>query len=88
MAQRPVIANVIDNGQYGNIVEEPILKIPNGERIVIRTKGFELIMSDDEFSIVNRKTKQPVFLANQREVVIGVISSNGTTTGEHVKFKL
>lgn len=83
MAQRPVIGNVIDSGQYGSIQEEPIIKVPNGEKIIIRTKGFEMIMSDDEFSIVNRKTKQTVFLANQKEVVVGTVN----TSGEHIKLK-
>ncbi|RUP38880.1 MAG: hypothetical protein EKK63_10930 [Acinetobacter sp.] len=73
---RPVIGNI-----HGTGGSEPIIKVPSGEEITIRSTGWEFIISDSNVKINNKKTGKTVFKIDDTGVLIG------DPYGEHIKLK-
>lgn len=73
---RPVIGNT--NGTGSSV---PIIKVPSGEEITIRSAGWEFIISDSNVQINNKKTGKTVFKIDDTGVLIG------DQYGEHIKLK-
>ena len=72
---RPVIGNTNGTGS-----SEPIIKVPSGEEITIRSTGWEFI-SDSNVKINNKKTGKTVFKIDDTGILIG------DQYGEHIKLK-
>lgn len=81
MAQKPTIANVIEPGAYSSANPvEPIIKIPTGEQIILRSKGWDIVLSDNGVEIINRKTQEAAISCTDKGIVIGY------KTKEYIKF--
>lgn len=72
---RPVIGN------SGLGTSEPIVKVPSGEDITIRSNGWDFVINDGCVKIINKKTSKTVFKIDSTEILIG------DPSGEHIKLK-
>lgn len=77
---RPIIANVRDAAGT-TIPTDPVIRVPNGEDITIRSSGWDFVIKDNAIHIVNRRNNKTVFLVNNNEIVIG------DANAEHIKLK-
>ena len=75
---RPVIGNTNGTGS-----SEPIIKVPSGEEITIRSTGWEFI-SDSNVKINNKKTGKTVF---KKACIDDTGILIGDQYGEHIKLK-
>lgn len=72
---RPVIGN------NGSGISEPIIKVPSGEDIIIRSSTWDFVVNDNCVKIINKKTSKIVFSIDSSEIIIG------DRSGEHIRLK-
>lgn len=58
-------------GNSGLGTSEPIVKVPSGEDITIRSNGWDFVINDGCVKINNKKTGKTVFKINDTGVLIG-----------------
>jgi hypothetical protein len=83
---RPIAANrnttYTPSNSYTAKTIEPCVKIPDNTPIIIRSKGMDFVVSEDEVCVFSLKHDKVIFSITDDKIIIG------NPEGEHFKVKL
>ena len=51
--------------------QTPIIQLPKGEPITLRSQGWDILMTDTTISFINRNTQKAVMKFTSTEIIIG-----------------